>query len=209
MVNLMDYSKFDFEFIFGILADTQHMINGQLFLRSEIVDRTIAEHSGGQLVYVGDKENGFDFVSRIIDQIEEEKRKIENKTKKKLFAKSRDTGLIGTQPIVLKNFYRHSPPSYPSQVCDELLLWDEHTHSVYSCSWETVQKYWYLTGSTCSFKGVPKSELKVIVENIVPVKVESLSTKLNDLIKDYITQDTTSLSRRKVESLEKTLQLCS
>jgi len=189
----MDYSLFNFNYIFGVLNSTKDMKRGQLFFRSEIVDKSIAKNSGDQLVYVGDKEDGFDFMNG--------SRKIENKTKKNLFSKSK------TRSVILKNFNRNSPPSYPNQTFDELLLWDEHTNSVYSCQWETVKKYWYLTGSNISFKDVPKSELNIIVENVIPDKITLFSPLLDQLVENYITQNTTTLSRREIESAQKTLQL--
>ena len=60
---MINFSKFDFKSIFGVVKSTDGLKRQQTRpLRAEVQEIAIAEYSGGQLEYVGDVEDGRDFL---------------------------------------------------------------------------------------------------------------------------------------------------
>lgn len=63
---MIDPELFDFSQIFGVVESTNGLKRSQTRpLRAEVQEIAIAKYSGGQLQYVGDKENGRDFFGLI------------------------------------------------------------------------------------------------------------------------------------------------
>ncbi len=57
---------FDFPSIFGVVKSTEGLKRNQTRpLRAEVQEIAIAKYSGGQLKYIGDKENGKDFYGTV------------------------------------------------------------------------------------------------------------------------------------------------
>lgn len=66
---MIDFNLFDFPSIFGVIKSTEGLKRNQTRpLRAEIQEIAIAKYSGGQLKYVGDTENGKDFIG-ILDKL--------------------------------------------------------------------------------------------------------------------------------------------
>ena len=60
---MINFNQFDFPSIFGVVKSTDGLKRQQTRpLRAEVQEIAIAKYSGGQLKYVGDTENGRDFL---------------------------------------------------------------------------------------------------------------------------------------------------
>ena len=92
---MINFTKFDFKSIFGVVKSTDGLKRQQTRpLRAEVQEIAIAEYSGGQLEYVGDVEDGRDFHG-IIDNLYYESKGMDG-----LFLKTKPM----TREITLKNF---------------------------------------------------------------------------------------------------------
>jgi hypothetical protein len=60
----IDWSKFDWREIVWNIHNTAPAMssNGTRMIATMLRENAVALHSGGQLKYVGDKENGYDFI---------------------------------------------------------------------------------------------------------------------------------------------------
>ena len=92
---MINPNLFDFPSIFGVVKSTDGLKRQQTRpLRAEVQEIAIAKYSGGQLKYVGDKENGRDFCG-LIDNLYYESKGMDG-----LFQKT----VPYTKEITLKNF---------------------------------------------------------------------------------------------------------
>jgi len=127
---MIDFNLFDFPSIFGVIKSTEGLKRNQTRpLRAEIQEIAIAKYSGGQLKYVGDTENGKDFIG-ILDKINYESKGMDG-----LFQKT----VPYTKEITLKNFQGKNL-GLPEKTFDHMLLWDTKKYTVGICSWDACIK---------------------------------------------------------------------
>jgi hypothetical protein len=171
----VDFSRFDFKEIFGVVKSTANMTQKQLlFLRTHIQELSVAKYSDGQLVYVGDKENGIDF--RGVNQI-----RYESKAMNNLFMKRSPL----TLPITLKKFQKKKPLEV-FQTFDYMLLWDTTQNSVGICDWEDVKKGLVINDASVTIR-IRKSDIICLENGVVPKErnvdiLEEISNLIDSLI---------------------------
>ena len=91
---------FNFAEIFGVIESTNGLKRNQTRpLRAEVQEIAIAKYSGGQLQYVGDTQNGRDFIG-ILDNLSYESKGMDG-----IFQKT----VPYTKEITLKNFQKVFP----------------------------------------------------------------------------------------------------
>lgn len=169
----VDFTKFKWKEIFGTVQQVQGLKRNQTRpLRTEIIELAIEKYSGGQLKYVGDTENGKDFIG--IDGL-----RYECKCKEKMFQKDN----MSTE-IVLRNFQGNNT-GVPEKTFDVMILIDTGTNSASICGWEECLENLNIKSSGVCFR-VNKEKVKLIAENIKPKKKECLSEKLRNVILESI-----------------------
>lgn len=172
---MIDPKLFDFPSIFGVVKSTDKLKRNQTRpLRSEIQEIAISKYSGGQLEYVGDKENGKDFYG-LVDNLNYESKSMDG-----IFCKKKPW----TKEITLKNF-RSKNLGLPEKTFDYMLLWDTKTYSVGICSWESCMKNKNIKDAIITFK-VHFKDITFIASNVNPVEKEDFSEKLRNLIEQIV-----------------------
>jgi hypothetical protein len=172
---MIDFNLFDFPSIFGVVKSTDGLKRNQTRpLRAEVQEIAIAKYSGGQLKYVGDKENGRDFYG-IIDGLYYESKGMDG-----LFQKT----VPYTKEITLKNFQGKNL-GVPEKTFDYMLLWDTKNYNVGICNWGACMKHITIKDSTVSFR-VDYPDITFLAKNIIPEKKEDFATKLYELIEEIV-----------------------
>jgi hypothetical protein len=162
---------FDFPSIFGVVKSTNGLKRNQTRpLRAEVQEIGIAKYSGGQLKYIGDKENGKDFYG-LLDGLYYESKGMDG-----LFQKT----VLYTKEITLKNFQSRNL-GLPEKTFDYMLLWDTKNYSVGICNWDACMKHTTIKDATVSFR-VDYSDITFLAKNVVPVQKEDFAVKLYELI---------------------------
>ena len=168
---MINPNLFDFSSIFGVVKSTDGLKRQQTRpLRAEVQEIAIAKYSGGQLSYVGDKENGRDFYG-ILDGFY-----YESKGKDGIFCKT----IPWTKEIVLKNFQGNSLGK-PEKTFDYMFLWDTENYTVGICSWDACMKNTVVRDATITFR-VHFDDIQFLAKNVVPTEKEDFATKLYNLI---------------------------
>ena len=166
---------FDFSSIFGVVKSTDGLKRQQTRpLRAEVQEIAIAKYSGGQLKYVGDKENGRDFYG-LVDNFY-----YESKGQDGLFCKT----IPWTKEITLKNFQGKSL-GLPEKTFDYMLLWDTKSYTVGICTWDACMKHTTLKDDSVSFR-VHFDDITFFAKNVIPVEKEDFATKLYNLIEQTV-----------------------
>ena len=170
---MINFTKFDFNEIFGVVKMTEGMQRPQLrTYRAEIQEYAIEKYSGGQLKYVGDTEDGKDFYGVDDDNLVYESKGINGmfQTDKTDWCKE----------IVLKNFYSKNT-GIPDQTFDYMLLWDTTTYRAAICSWDTCMKYAKVTDANVKCK-INKDDITFVADNVTPVEKGDYAEKLKKLM---------------------------
>lgn len=168
---MIDPKLFNFSEIFGVVESTSGLKRQQTRpLRAEVQEIAIAKYSGGQLKYVGDKENGRDFYG-VVDDIYYESKGMDG-----LFQKT----VPYTKEITLKNFQGKNL-GLPEKTFDYMLLWDTKNYTVGICSWDACMKNINIKDAVVSFR-VNYSDIEFLAKNVVASKKEDFATKLYNLI---------------------------
>ena len=168
---MIDPKLFNFSEIFGVVESTSRLKRQQTRpLRTEVQEIAIAKYSGGQLKYVGDKENGRDFYG-VVDGIYYESKGMDG-----LFQKT----VPYTKEITLKNF-QGKKLGLPEKTFDYMLLWDTKNYTVGICSWDACMKNINIKDAVVSFR-VHYSDIEFLAKNVVASKKEDFATKLYNLI---------------------------
>lgn len=169
----VDFSKFNWKEIFGTVKQVQGLKRNQTRpLRTEIIELAIEKYSNKQLRYVGDVENGKDFIGS--DGL-----RYECKCKEKMFQKDK----MSTE-IVLRNFQGNNT-GIPEKTFDVMILIDTGTNSASICSWEDCIENVSIKSSGVCFR-VHKDKVKFIAENVAPKNKTCLSEKLRNVILESI-----------------------
>lgn len=172
---MINSNLFDFPSIFGVVKSTDGLKRQQTRpLRAEVQEISIAKYSGGQLKYIGDKENGRDFYG-VIDGLYYESKGMDG-----LFQKT----VPYTKEITLKNFQGNNL-GIPEKTFDYMLLWDTTNYSVGICNWDACMKNVLVKDATVSFR-VDYSDIQFLAKNIIPVEKEDFATKLYELIEAIV-----------------------
>ena len=166
---------FDFSSIFGVIKSTEGLKRNQTRpLRAEVQEIAIAKYSGGQLKYIGDKENGKDFYG-LIDNLFYESKGMDG-----LFQKT----VQYTKEITLKNFQGKNL-GLPQKTFDYMFLWDTKNYTVGICSWDACMKHTVMKDATVSFR-VDYSDITFLAKNIIPLEKEDFSVRLYELIEELV-----------------------
>ena len=172
---MIDFNKFDLPSIFGVVKMTDGLKRKQMtFIRSEIQEKAIAKHSGGQLNYIGDAENGRDFYG-ITDGLY-----YESKALNGMFLKTKPY----TKEIVLQNF-RGNNKGLSDKTFDYMLLWDTKTYTAGVCSWDSCIKNPILKDDSVRIR-IHYNDITFFARNITPIDKEDFSQKLDNLIMENI-----------------------
>ena len=135
---MIDGKLFDFENIFRVVKSTEKMKRNQLRpLRTEIMELAIEKYSGNQLRYVGDTEDGKDFIG-LQDSL-----RYESKSMDGMFQKRAGY----TKKIIIKNFQGKNLGT-PEKTFDYMLLWDTKTNTVGLCDWSSIAKNFVVKDAT-------------------------------------------------------------
>jgi hypothetical protein len=166
---------FDFPSIFGVVKSTDGLKRNQTRpLRTEVQEIGIAKYSGGQLQYIGDKEDGRDFYG-IVDNLYYESKGMDG-----LFQKT----VPYTKEITLKNFQGKNL-GLPEKTFDYMLLWDTKNYAVGICSWDACMKHTIVKDASVSFR-VDNSDITLLAKNVVPIEKQDFSIKLYELIEELV-----------------------
>jgi hypothetical protein len=166
---------FDFPSIFGVIKSTEGLKRNQTRpLRAEVQEIAIAKYSGGQLEYVGDKENGKDFYG-LNDNLFYESKGMDG-----LFQKT----VPYTKEITLKNFQGKNL-GIPEKTFDYMFLWDTQNYTVGICSWDACMKNTTMKDANVSFR-VNYSDVTFLAKNVVPVEKQDFSVRLYKLIEELV-----------------------
>jgi len=172
---MIDPKLFNFSEIFGVIKSTDGLKRNQTRpLRAEVQEISIAKHSGGQLRYVGNSENGRDFIG-IIDGLSYESKGIDG-----MFLKTKPY----TKEITLKNFQGKNL-GLPKQTFDYMLLWDTKNYTVGICSWDSCIKNAKVKDSNVSFR-VNYDDITFIAKNVVYTHRDDFASKLYKLIEESV-----------------------
>jgi hypothetical protein len=168
---MINPNLFDFPSIFGVVKSTDGLKRQQTRpLRAEVQEIAIAKYSGGQLQYVGDKENGRDFYG-IVDGLYYESKGMDG-----LFQKT----VPYTKEITLKNFQGNNL-GLPEKTFDYMLLWDTKNYTIGICSWDACMKHTTIKDATVAFR-VDYDDIQFLAKNIIPIEKEDFAIKLYNLI---------------------------
>jgi hypothetical protein len=172
---MINSELFDFPSIFGVIKSTEGLKRNQTRpLRAEVQEIAIAKYSGGQLQYVGDKENGKDFIG-ISDKLNYESKGMDG-----LFQKT----VPYTKEITLKNFQGKNL-GLPEKTFDYMLLWDTKNYSVGICSWDACIKNASLKDANVAFR-VDNNDITFLAKNVSPVNKGDFAAKLYNLIEESL-----------------------
>jgi hypothetical protein len=172
---MINSELFDFPSIFGVVKSTDGLKRNQTRpLRAEVQEIAIAKYSGGQLKYVGDKDNGRDFYG-LDDGLYYESKGMDD-----LFCKT----IPWTKEITLKNFQGKNL-GLPEKTFDYMFLWDTKKYTVGICSWNACMKHVKIKDAVVCFK-VHFNDITFLAKNVVPVKKEDFSIKLYQLIEELV-----------------------
>lgn len=166
---------FNFAEIFGVIKSTNGLKRNQTRpLRAEVQEIAIAKYSGGQLRYVGDTENGRDFIG-ISDNLFYESKGMDG-----IFQKT----VPYTKEITLKNFQGKNL-GMPEKTFDYMFLWDTVKYSVGICSWESCIKNATVKDANVAFR-VDYTDIQFLAKNVIPVQKEDFAKKLYELIEESV-----------------------
>jgi len=171
----VDFSKFDYENIFGVIKATENMRQNQMRpFKVYIQELSIEKFSNNQLTYIGDSENGMDF--RGIDGL-----RYESKSCHGLFQSDR---VAYTKSIFLKKFHTKSFLEVP-KTFDYMLLWDSKEMSVGLITWEDCIKNMVVNDANIKTK-IMKEDVNFIKRFVNPADKEDFMEMLNRNIKNNL-----------------------
>jgi len=172
---MINFNLFDFPSIFGVVKSTDGLKRNQTRpLRAEVQEIAIAKYSGGQLQYIGDRENGRDFYG-IVDGLYYESKGMDG-----LFLKTVEY----TKEITLKNFQGKNL-GLPKKTFDYMLLWDTKNYTVGICNWDACMRNVKVKDAVVSFK-VHYNDIQFLAKNVIPTEKEDFATKLYNLIEETV-----------------------
>jgi hypothetical protein len=171
---LVNFDKFDWAEIFGTVQAVSGMTRNQVrTLTAEIIEKSVAKHSSGQLQYVGDSATGYDFVD--LDGV-----RWECKSKQNLFQTKSNT----TKEIILKNYFGLSG-EHIEQTFDKMILIDSVQNTVGIIPWTIAAMCGKIRNSTITMR-VNLEDIEYVVKNVEPIKKPFFEPILNNFILETI-----------------------
>lgn len=170
---MVDFSKFNWEEIFGVVVATDGLKRNQTRgLRTEIQEIATAKYSGEQFKYVGMSENGRDYVD-VFGFYWEDKGQLN------MFP----TNSNKTKVFTLKNFQGNRTEYV--KTFDYILLKDTKAMSVGWTDWDSVYKNIKIKDATIE-SYVNYDDLHMIDFFVKPSEKQDLSTALTNIIESII-----------------------
>ena len=192
----VDFSRFNFPRIASVIHSLQSFQGPQYnFITSLILELAIEKYSDGQLIYIGDQDNGRDFVSTV-SQVSLTPVYYECKSMKDMApglfrdSQTRKNSKLYTKDIILKNYHPGGNANNFVQTFDYMILVDTQYNAFGICDWESCVKSekFILGGSGCKTK-ILKTNITVIQKNIIPDSefvIEDFRPKIESLIREHI-----------------------
>jgi len=183
----LDFSKFNFEKIFGVVEGVKTLTGLQLqMFKTSIIEKAIAKYSDKQLTYIGDREKGRDFLGIECGLFYECKiAEIMPKVYKRKRSKASTKKPIS---FVLKNFHPGSDVTkqvYPEQTFSYVIFVDAINNSIGICDWETCKKNYVIrSGAITVF--LDHSDVQIICNNVIAEKKSEFKPMLYKLIDEWI-----------------------
>ena len=164
------FSKMDLSQMFGVIASTSHMKDQQWrMLRGTICEKALERYSCDQLKYVGDVENGMDFVDK-------KGLRYECKSQDDIFndlpSYGSKSNLPNTRTITLINFL--GKVRELEQTFDYLIMICNSTYSVGIISWEDMKDHLEVKNDSIKVT-IPKEKITMIQEGVIPAKKDAIT----------------------------------
>lgn len=171
--NIIDWKLFDWEEIFGTVESTAGLKRKQTrALRTEVQEIATSKYSGNQLTYVGDKEDGKDYIDC-------NGLSVEDKAQEKMFCKTIDR----TKVFILKNFQGNQTEFV--KTFDYIILKDTKNMSVGWATWEAVAKNVVIKDAVIT-SFVDYDDLHMIEFFVTPKTKPDFGAKLRKLIEEHV-----------------------
>jgi hypothetical protein len=170
---MIDWSRFDWEEIFGSVKSTDGLKRKQTRpLRTEVQEIATAKYSDGQLIYVGDKEDGKDYIDC-------NGFFVEDKGQEGMFCKT----INRTKVFTLKNFQGNQTEFI--KTFDYIILKDTKAMSVGWAKWEAVAKNVEIKDAIIT-SFVDYDDLHMIEFFVTPKTKSDFGAKLRKLIEEHV-----------------------
>jgi len=173
----IDWSKFDWrEIVWNIHNTAPEMSDGGTRMHATRIRETaVADHSGGQLKYVGNKENGYDFIG--CDGLQ-----YELKCQNDLIQKTTGT----TEKIILKNT-RANDNDHLKQTFHFIIAIDTTANTVLLAPWSLCMENITKVRDGINIK-LPVKRCKSLARSVAPVDrpYEDINQKIADSISECI-----------------------
>jgi ethanolamine utilization protein EutQ (cupin superfamily) len=170
---MIDWKRFDWEEIFGSVESTSGLKRKQTrALRTEVQEIATAKYSDGQLTYVGDKEDGKDYIDCNGSSVED-------KAQEGMFCKTIDR----TKVFILKNFQGNQTKFV--KTFDYIILKDTKAMSVGWATWEAVAKNVVIKDAVIT-SFVNYDDLRMIEFFVKPKQKDDFGAKLRKLIEEHV-----------------------
>jgi len=173
----IDWSKFDWREIVWNIHNTAPPMssNSDRMIATRTREQAIADHSGGQLKYVGNKENGYDFIG--CDGL-----RYELKCQNNLIQKT--TG--NTEKIILKNTRANNNDDI-KQTFHFIIVIDTTANTVLLAPWSLCMENITKVRDGINIK-LPVKRCKSLARSVSPVDrpYEDMKQKIADIISEWI-----------------------
>ena len=174
MNNEIVWSKFNWSGIYGAAENMKSMSdNMSKFISAQVLEKAVEKYSCGQLKYVGDTEDGLDFIG--IDGL-----RYELKSANKIYQPTTPY----TKWLTLKNFRGNSTGI--TKTFDKIIAIDKGLYTTFLSDFEDLEMEEKGANINCRLY---KSTMETISENdfdITKVKDINVAEKYNKLIEDII-----------------------
>lgn len=172
-IKVPNWDLFNWEEIFGAVESTKNLKRNQTRpLRTEIQERATAKYSGGQFTYVGDTQDGKDYID--LNGFS-----VEDKAQEGMFCKTKHR----TKVFTLKNFRRNKTEFV--KTFDYMILKDTRHMSVGWTTWAAVEKNAVITDAVIT-SFVDYDNLHMIEFFVTPKPKIDLSIVLENMIEENI-----------------------
>ena len=170
---MIDWTRFDWEEIFGTVKSTDGLKRKQTRpLRTEVQEIATSKYSDGQLIYVGDEENGKDYIDC-------NGLSVEDKGQEGMFTKTKGR----TKVFTLKNFQGNKTKFV--KTFDYIILKDTKAMSVGWATWEAVAKNVEIKDAIIT-SFVDYDDLHMIEFFVTPKTKPDFGAKLRKLIEEHV-----------------------
>lgn len=179
---MIDFSRINYGEFFGCVDatnTTQMKSNAFKTLRTYLQEKSFAKWSGGQLTYVGDYEDGKDFVdsSGIFYEMKGSLGLFnKNGSCKRVVLTNKRPGKRKGKELTVEDL---------KKTFQYMLLVDTKNMSIAYTDWDTVYSRADCDGAGATFK-LQSGDYHMIASNVVPIKKEIDSTQLLNVIEEIL-----------------------